>query len=57
MVNFMMKIEPTMGNREIIVNDEALTRAYKKFTLKELGKDFDNFMPSNSSSAQEAIQC
>lgn len=57
MVNFIMKTEKTMGNREIKANAETLTRAYKKFTLKELGKDLDNFISSNSTVAQDFVGC
>jgi hypothetical protein len=48
----MSKVEPTTGNREVKVNASHLKNFYKKFTLKELGRDLE-FSPSNSSSPRE----
>jgi hypothetical protein len=53
----MSKIEPTTGNREIKANAESMRKSFKKFTLKELGKELNTFSPSNSSSAQQTMGC
>jgi hypothetical protein len=49
----MPTIEPTTGNCEIKADTESLKKVYRKFTLRELGRELDDFSPSNSSSAQD----
>lgn len=51
----MSKVEPTAGNREIKANAESLKKVYRKFTLKELGRDLNEFSPSNSTRTQQTV--